>query len=106
MKKRPVEDMFAEILSHLRESRTLSQLELEGALNSVRQTQYSNPSLRAVAIADHQNLDAAKEAIFQGKEVRLRCARCVSLDLVFADLDNSVTCLKCGAVNTVTMKIQ
>jgi ribosomal protein S27E len=106
MEKRPVEDMFAEILSHLRESRVPTQSELEDALNPVRQTQYVNPALRSTAIADHQNFDMAKEAFHQGKEVRLRCARCLSLDLVFADLDNSLTCLKCGAVNTVTMKIQ
>jgi hypothetical protein len=105
MKKRPVEDMFAEILSRLREGRT-NQQELEDFLNPVRQTQYSNPALRAVAIADHDNLKMAKDAIFDGKGVRLMCARCSSLDLIFAGMDNSVTCLKCGAVNTVTMKVQ
>ncbi len=106
--KRPVEDMFAEILSHLRESRSSNQLEfeLDDALNPVHRTQYSNPALRAVAIADHDSLKMAKEAISQGKEVRLTCGRCSTLDLIFADLNKSVTCLKCGAVNTVTMKIQ
>jgi ribosomal protein S27E len=106
VEKRPVEEMFAEILSHLRESRAPTQLDLEDALSPIRQTQYVNPALRSSAIADRQNFDIAKEAFHQGKEVRLRCARCLSLDLVFSDSNNSVTCLQCGAVNTVTMKIQ